>query len=410
MAVEAARVSAPKSRLSRLVSWRDVRAAAERRLPRPLFEYVDGGAEDEVTLRANEEAFRSIAFRPRMAVWNPSPELATRVLGTQIAMPVLTAPCGGMRLVHPDGDIGVANAAARHGTIAVVSSSSCFTLEEISRRSEDGPRWFQLYRFMNEQMMYGLVERAGASGYDALVITVDTVCTGQREKDVRNGFSFNMRPDAHTAVRLARRLGARPRWLYGYVRDGMPFQLANTIGSGYTWSSSRLTAMGRPSAESQSPTWRDIEKIRQMWAKPLVVKGILTADDARRAVDCGADALVVSNHGGRQLEGAPATMRVLPEIAAAVGDSAEILLDSGVRRGNDVLKAVALGARAVLVGRSVAYGLAVAGADGVGWVLDLLRTDMLRSMRLMGLTSVEAIDASWVEDVHYRTPSNFLAE
>ena len=147
-----------------------------------------------------------------------------------------------------------------------------------------------------------------------------------------------------------------------------------------------------------------------MWAKPLVVKGILTADDARRAVDCGADALVVSNHGGRQLEGAPATIRVLPEIAAAVGDSAEILLDSGVRRGNDVLKAVALGARAVLVGRSVAYGLAVAGANGVGWVLDLLRTDMLRSMRLMGLTSVEAIDASWVEDVHYRTPSNFLAE
>jgi len=403
-------VSAPKSRLSRLVSWRDVRAAAERRLPRPLFEYVDGGAEDEVTLRANEQAFRSIGFRPRMAVWNPSPELATSVLGTQIAIPLLTAPCGGMRLVHPDGDIAVANAAARHGTIAVVPSSSCFTLEEISRRSEDGPRWFQLYRFMNEQTMYGLVERAGAAGYDALMVTVDTVAAGQRERDLRNGFSYNMRPDVHTAIRLARRLGARPRWLYGYVRDGMPFQLANTIGSGYTSSSSRLTAMSRTSAESQSPTWRDIGKIRQMWAKPLVVKGILTADDARRAVDCGADAIVVSNHGGRQLESAPATVHVLPEIAAAIGDSAEILLDSGVRRGNDVLKALALGARAVLVGRSVVYGLAVAGADGVSWVLDLLRTDMVRSMRLMGLTSVDAVDASWVENICCRTSLNSLAK
>jgi isopentenyl diphosphate isomerase/L-lactate dehydrogenase-like FMN-dependent dehydrogenase len=404
-------MTTPRSRPPRLVSWRDVRAAAERRLPRPLFDYVEGGAEDEVTMRANEAAFRSLGFRPRMAVWNPRPELATTVVGTSIAVPILTAPCGGMRLVHPDGDIAVASAAARQGTIAVVPSSSCFTLEEIACRSAPGPRWFQLYRFMSEQTMYGLVERAAAAGYEALVITVDTVVAGHREKDLRNGFSYNLRPDAHTAVRLARQLGVRPRWLYGYLRDGMPFQLANTVGSGYTSSSSRLTDMGRTSAESQSPTWRDIRKIRDMWPRPLVIKGILSPEDARIAADCGADALIVSNHGGRQLEGAPATMRALPEIVAAVGDRAEILLDSGVRRGNDVLKALALGARAVLAGRNVVHGLAVAGADGVGWALDLLRTDMLRSMRLMGLPSVTAIDRSWVTNLdgscHFSQPPSF---
>jgi L-lactate dehydrogenase (cytochrome) len=397
-------MTTPRSRPARLVSWRDVRAAAQGRLPRPLFEYVEGGAEDEVTLRANETAFRSLGFRPRMAVWNPSPDLATSVAGTSIAVPILTAPCGGMRLVHPGGDVAVATAAARQGTIAVVPASSCFTLEEIARRSEAGPRWFQLYRFMSEQTMYGLVERADAAGYEALVITVDTVVAGHREKDLRNGFTYKLRPDVHTAFRLARQLGVRPRWLYGYLRDGMPFQLANTAGTGYTSSSSRLTALGRTSTESQSPTWRDIRKIRELWPKPLVVKGILSPEDARIAADCGADALIVSNHGGRQLDGAPPTMRVLPEIVAAVGDSAEILLDSGVRRGSDVLKALALGARAVLVGRNVVHGLAVAGADGVSWALDLLRTDMVRSMRLMGRASVTAIDPSWIRNLDAEPP------
>jgi len=250
---------------------------------------------------------------------------------------------------------------------------------------------------MNAATMHKLVERADAAGYEALVITVDTVATGHREKDLRNGFSYNMRPSARTAVRLACQLGGRPRWLYGFVCDGMPFQLANTVEYGYT--SPRLTTMGRVSAESQSPTWEDIARIRKAWSKPIVVKGVLTVEDARRAVDCGAQALIVSNHGGRQLDSAPASMAALPAIASAVGDQVELLLDSGVRRGNDVLKALALGAKAVLVGRVMAYGLAVAGAEGVNWMLEMLRTDIVRSMRMMGLTSVADLDDSWVEPI-----------
>jgi isopentenyl diphosphate isomerase/L-lactate dehydrogenase-like FMN-dependent dehydrogenase len=381
-------------RVARILSYEDARKGARRILPRAVFDYVDGGAEDEATLRRNVEAFHELTFRPRMAVRNPEPNLATTVLGTPISMPVMTAPCGGMRLVHPDGDIGIANAAAKAGTIAVVSSASCFTLEEIATTSAEGPRWFQLYRFFSGDLMESLVHRAQAAGYEAMVVTVDTQVVGNREKDFKNGFSYNLRVNPRNALRLAPQMVTRPEWVYGFVRDGMPFQVSNTLGP--DGKVMYLSSMSRLATETQSPTWEDIAWIRENWKGPMLVKGILSAEDARRSEDAGADGVVVSNHGGRQLEGAPATIEVLPEIVDAVGDRLEVLLDSGVRRGNDVLRAVAIGAKAVLIGRLGAMGLAVGGEAGVNRMLSIIRADIVRSMRLLGASSIGELDRSWL--------------
>ena len=329
-----------------------------------------------------------------MAVLNPKPDLATTVFGTPISMPVMTAPCGGMRLVHPDGDIGIANAAAKAGTIAVVSSASCFTLEEIATASTGGPKWFQLYRFFSGDLMESLVHRAQAAGYQAMVVTVDTQVVGNREKDFKNGFSYNLRVTPSNALRLAPQMVVRPEWVYGFVRDGMPFQVSNTLDP--DGKVMYLSAMSRLADETQSPTWEHIAWIRDNWKGPMLIKGILTAEDARRSEDAGADGVVVSNHGGRQLEGAPATIEALPEIVDAVGDRLEVLLDSGVRRGNDVLRAVAIGAKAVLVGRLGAMGLAVGGEAGVDRMLSIIRADMVRSMRLLGASSIGELDRSWL--------------
>jgi isopentenyl diphosphate isomerase/L-lactate dehydrogenase-like FMN-dependent dehydrogenase len=389
------RTRALARRLEAVLNVSDARAAARRTLPKALFEYVDGGAEDELTLARNERAFHDLTFRPRMGLINAEPKLGTTVLGTPVSMPVLTAPCGGMRLVHPDGDMGVARAAAAAGTIPVVPAAAGVSLEEVAARVPAGPRWFQLYRFHDPKLMAGLVERAQAAGYQAMVMTMDTVVPGNREQDRRNGFSYNMRINARSAVRQAPRLARHPAWLSRFVRDGMPFELANIAGP--DGQRMALPAMSRMAADSQSPTWDDVEWVRDRFHGPVVVKGILTADDARRAVNAGAVAVIVSNHGGRQLDGAPATIDVLPEIVAAVGPDVAVLLDSGVRRGNDVLKALAQGARAVLIGRAAAWGLAIGGQAGVERMLDIMRAQILRSMRLMGLTDVCELNAAWVE-------------
>ncbi len=381
-------------RVTSILSYEDARRGARRILPRALFDYVDGGAEDEATLRRNVQAFQELTFRPRMGVLNPRPSLATTVLGTPISMPVLTAPCGAMRLVHPDGDIGTANASAKAGTIHVTSSASCYTLEEIATGSTGGPKWFQLYRFFSGKLMESLVHRAQAAGYEAMVVTVDTQVVGNREKDFKNGFSYNLRVSPSNALRLAPQMVTRPEWVYRFVRDGMPFQVSNTLGP--DGKVMYLSDMTRLATETQSPTWEHISWIRENWKGPMLIKGILTAEDARRSEDAGADGVVVSNHGGRQLEGAPATIEVLPEIVDAVGDRLEVLLDSGVRRGNDVLRAVAIGAKAVLIGRLAAMGLAVGGEAGVDRMLAIIRADMIRSMRLMGASSIGELDRSWL--------------
>jgi L-lactate dehydrogenase (cytochrome) len=381
-------------KLSRILNYDDARTRARSVLPRSLFEYVDGGAEGEVTLRRNLAAFEDIALSPRMGQWSPETSLATTVVGREIAIPVLTAPCGGMRVVHPEGDLGVARAAAAAGTVFIGSSASGYTLEEIAQ--VQGPKWFQLYRMTGRPLMEQLVQRARHAGYEALVITMDTQVPGLREKDTRNKFTLSRRPDLRTALRIAPQVAARPRWTWNFVNSGMPYVLANTANAEADKPALPLTEMARTRLEPNSPTWEDIAWVRQNWPGPILIKGLLTADDARRAADAGAQGVIVSNHGGRQLDCAPATMDVLPAIVAAVGHDLDVLLDSGVRRGSDVVKAVALGAKAVLVGRLAVYGLAVAGGAGVSYMLNLLRTDMLRTMRLMGCADVRELNEGWV--------------
>lgn len=386
---------ARRRRAGHLLDHADAQRAAARALPRGIREYIDGGSEGEVTLERNARAFRDVAFAPRMATWVDQPDLTTSVLGTPVDLPVLTAPCGGMRLVHPDGDIGLATAAARAGTIHIASSAAGYTLEDIA--AVDGPQWFQLYRFSSQSTMENLVGRARAAGYSALVATVDTAVAGFRPRDYKNGFSYSMRVNARNAVKLAPQLLPKPAWLARYLADGLPFEIPNTAEVTVDGKPMVLTEMTKGGAGSHSPTWTDVDWLRANWTGPLVVKGIITPGDALRAVEAGADAVVVSNHGGRQLDGSPATLAALPRVVDAVGDRAEVLLDSGVRRGSDVLKALSLGARAVLVGRLPAWGLAAAGTAGVEQVLEILRTEMVRTMRLMGCRGVADLDPTWLD-------------
>jgi L-lactate dehydrogenase (cytochrome) len=382
-----------RARLARVLNYQDARRFARRTLPRAVFDYVDGGTEDEVTMRRNTEAFRELCFRPRMGVWIEEPQLSTTLFGQSVSFPVLAAPCGGLRLIHPEADIGVARAAAAADTLHVVSSASGFSLEQIAESSPDR-HWFQLYRYLGRPGMENLVHRAKAAGFKAIVVTIDTQVGSKRERNWRNGFSYSMRVNAANALKLSPQLAPRPFWLARYVRDGMPFQLANTAGMNHGGPALALPEMAR--TESNSPTWEDIAWVRENFDGPVLVKGVLTAEDAVKAHDLGCDGVVVSNHGGRQLEGAPATIDVLPEIVAAVGDTMEVLLDGGVRRGGDVLRALALGAKAVLIGRPYVWGLALGGQDGVSYMLEMLRAEVKRSMQLMGCSSVHELDSTWL--------------
>src|ERR1700733_1463623 len=382
-----------RARLARVLNYQDARRLAKWTLPRGVFDYVDGGTEDEITKRRNTAAFEELSLRPRMGIWVDEPEMSTTLFGQRISFPVLTAPCGGMKLVHPDGDIGVARAAASAGTMHVASSVSGFSLEEIAQGSPS-QHWFQLYRFRGREGMENLVTRAKAAGYKAIVATLDTQVVSKRERDWRNGFSYSMRPNLANVLKLGPQLAPHPFWIARYVRDGMPFQVANTAAMARDGVPMLLSEMGR--GATSSPTWEEVAWVRDNFDGPVLVKGVLTADDCRRALDLGCDGVVGSNHGGRQLDGVPATIQVLPEIVAAVGDRMEILLDGGVRRGSDVLKALALGAKAVLIGRPYVWGLALGGQDGVAHMLELLRAEMKRSMQLMGCESVHDLDHSWV--------------
>lgn len=377
-------------RLARIRSHGEARDAARRRLPRGVFDYVDGGADDEITLRRNRTAFEGVELLPRHGRFTAEPTLARTVLGIPLSMPVLTAPCGGMRLVHPHGDVGVAAAAAEVGIAHIATTASGFTLEEIAEAP--GPKLFQAYKVGSTQLMRTLVGRARDAGYLGLVATIDSVTSGHRERDYRNGFSYGMRIDLPTMARTAPKVATRPRWLAGFVADGMPFSIPNTAHGSPGGRALDLSALTRETGDTLGPTWEDVDWMRANWSGPLVVKGVLTVADAERARDAGADAIVVSNHGGRQLDGSPATLAVLPAIAAAVGGEVEVLLDSGIRRGADVAAALALGADAVLVGRLPAWGLAAGGAAGVRHVLGLLRAELIRTLQLAGSTGVDDLE------------------
>ena len=377
----------------RVVSIEDFRPIAQRRLPRAVFDYLDGGAEGEVTLRENCRAFEEVTFRPRHAVEVSNCDLRTRVLGLEVSMPFLLAPVGYSRLMHPDGEAGAARAAGNAGTAYILSTISGHKLEDVKAASP-GPVFYQLYLMGARESAEAAITRARAAGFSALVVTIDTAVSGMRERDYRNGMKELLTGSVFQKLPFIPQVIRRPRWLIDFWLDGGLPKLPNVVIPG----KGPMELLDVNAALSQSGvTWDDLKWIRSLWSGPIVIKGVLTGDDARHAIDAGAAAIVVSNHGGRQLDGVSASLRVLPEIVAAVNGQIEVLMDGGIRRGTDIVKALCLGAQAVLGGRAYAYGLAAAGQAGVARALEILRADLDRTLKLLGCRSVAELNRSYVD-------------
>jgi isopentenyl diphosphate isomerase/L-lactate dehydrogenase-like FMN-dependent dehydrogenase len=376
----------------RVVNIADLRDLAYRRTPPAVFDYLDGGAEGEVTLRENCRVYEDVTFRPRHAVAFADCDLRVRVLGFELALPFMLAPVGYSRMMHPTGEVGAARGAGNAGTAYILSTISGHRLEDVKAAST-GPVFYQLYLVGGREAAESTLERARVAGFAALVVTVDTAVSGIRERDYRNGMRELISGGPFDKVPFLPHILSHPRWLIRFLLDGGLPALPNVVIPGK--GPMKLLDVAAALAES-TVTWSDLAWIRKAWPGPIIVKGILTPDDARRSIDEGAAAIVVSNHGGRQLDCVPSSLRVLPEIAKAVGQQTEILMDGGIRRGSDIIKALCLGARAVLCGRAYAYGLAAAGEAGVNRAIEILRTDLDRTMRLLGCPSVADLDRSYV--------------
>jgi L-lactate dehydrogenase (cytochrome) len=326
-------------------------------------------------------------------VATPSCDLRTRVLDTSLELPFLLAPLGSSRMFYPRGEEAAARAAGSAGIGYILSTFSGCRLEDV-RNASAGPVWLQLYLVGDRGSTRAMLERAAAAGFSALVVTIDTPTAGLRERDVRNGAPALVTRRLFPMVPFIGQFLARPRWLAAVLTDGGVMNFPNVVmPDGRVMRYADVPA----SLEKSIVTWNDLAWIRDLWNGPVIVKGIHTGEDARRAVDAGAGALVVSNHGGRQLDGVAASLRVLPEVLEAVGGRAEILMDGGIRRGSDIVKALCLGARAVLIGRAYAYGLAAAGEAGVARAIDILRADLVRTLKLLGCGSVGALNRTYVD-------------
>ncbi|MEE8500690.1 MAG: alpha-hydroxy acid oxidase [Kiloniellales bacterium] len=376
-------------RLAKCHNIDDLRTVAARRLPFPIFDFIDGGAEDERSLRRNRSGFDRYLLMPRILEDVSQVDLGTTVLGTEIALPVLIAPTGMPALFHPSGEDSLGAAAARHGTIFTTSTMASRSIEEVAALNA-APKWFQLYVLKDRSITEDFIERCRSAGYDALCLTVDVPLVGNRERDVRNRLMFPPRP---TLAGLADFL-RKPHWLWDMRTKG-PVLPANLAGH---LEGANIGNLARYSEEQmdKSLTWETAAWIRQRWGGKLLIKGVLRAADAKRAVDAGFDGVIVSNHGGRQLDQVPAPIEVLAEIVAAVNGQAEVILDGGLRRGTDVLKALALGAKACMTGRPFLYGLAAGGAAGVEKALDIFAAEIRRDMMLAGCPTIEAIGADLV--------------
>ena len=377
----------------RAVNIEDLRRLAKRRLPRVVFDYIDGGSGAEVTMRENCAAFERMRFRARNAVARMDCRLQTNVLGIPLELPFLLAPVGSSRLFFPRGECVAAAEAGAAGTVYTLSTLSGCALEDV-KAAATGPLWYQLYLLGGREAATAAILRARAAGYRALVVTVDTAVAGQRERDVRNGGAELVSGNLLRMLPHVPQLIARPRWLLDFLSDGGMMKFPNVIipGEGVMAYEDVAAAL-----ERSTVSWDDMGWIRDAWQGPIVIKGVLSGDDARRAADEGAEAIVVSNHGGRQLDYVSSTLRALPEVVEAVRGRTEVLLDGGVRRGSDVVKALCLGARAVLIGRAYAYGLGAGGAAGVARAIQILRSDIVRTLRLLGCLDVTALDRSYVE-------------
>lgn len=371
--------------LKRAWSIDTLRTAARHRLPQPLFDFIDGGAEDEKTLRQNEYAFDDWDLQPRPLNGAGTRDLSTELLGHSLRSPILIGPTGLAGLFWPQGEIAAARAAALHGTVYCLSHGSVCTLEALAQ-GHQGPRWMQVFIYKDRSFTRELADRAKANGYQGLILTVDNQLIGKRERDLVNGFTIPPRFGPGQWLAFAQKFawwwtmrGELPHITFGnYVKASSPESVAGLAG--------RMASLLDPAMN-----WSDVDALRQHWSGPLILKGVLHPDDAREAVRRGVDAVIVSNHGGRQVDGAVASVRALPAVVDAVDGRIPVLLDGGIRRGSDVFKALALGAQAVLVGRPHLWGLAVAGQDGVKAVLDLLHSELDRTMGLMGASSIDSI-------------------
>jgi len=376
----------------RVVCIEDFRPLARRRVPQSVFDYLDGGAEGEVTLRENCRVFEDVSFRPRHAVVTPECNLRTRVLGFELSLPFMLAPVGYSRLMHPGGEVAAARAAGQAGTAYILSTISGHRLEDVKAAST-APVFYQLYLMGGRAAAEAAIERARVAGFSALVVTIDTPVSGIRERDFRNGMKELVSGSPLQKIPFLPQILLRPGWLASFLLDGGLPGLPNVVVPGK--GPLPLVDVAAALAES-AVTWADLRWIRELWRGPIVVKGVLTGDDGRRAIDEGAVAISVSNHGGRQLDCVPASLRVLPEVVEAVNGQIEVWMDGGIRRGGDIVKAICLGARAVLCGRAYAYGLAAAGEAGVHRAIEILRADLERTLRLLGCPSVADLDRSYV--------------
>jgi L-lactate dehydrogenase (cytochrome) len=382
------------------VNIADLRRLAKRRLPRVVFDYIDGAADDEVTLRGNTRVFDAVTFRPRGAVASAGCDLRTTVLGTPLALPFLLGPIGSTRMFYPHGEAVAAKAAGAAGAAYTLSTLSGSPMEEV-RAASAGPVWYQLYLVGGHDVAKKAISRARTAGYSALVVTIDTPVAGNRERDVRDGTKQLLSRRVWSMLPFVPQFITRPRWLTGFLSDGGLMSFPNVLLPDGPMPYAEVGA----ALEQSTVTWKDLEWIRDEWNGPIVVKGVLTAEDAQRAIDEGAAAIVVSNHGGRQLDGVAPTLRVLPEIVAAVNGKIEVLMDGGIRRGSDIVKALCLGADAVLIGRAYAYGLAAGGGPGVARAIEILRADVVRTLKLLGCSSTADLNRSFVD-----VPSDWLIE
>jgi L-lactate dehydrogenase (cytochrome) len=373
--------------LRRCQNIADLRRVAHWRVPAPMFHYMDGAAEDEVTYRRNASDFDALELLPRSLIDISNIDPSTTVMGQRIEMPVILSPTGMSRLFHWEGERAVARAAARAGTIYSLSTVGTHSIEEVAAESK-GPKWFQIYVFKDRGLVTEFIQRCREAQYHALCLTIDLPITGKRERDFRTGMTL---PPTFT-LRSWLDFLLHPIWSLTFATSA-PFSMANVAHRVQTVDAENVeTLMNYIGSQfDRTVTWADAAAMVQEWGGPFAVKGILTVDDALRAIDIGATSLIVSNHGGRQLDHSPTPIDVLPEIVEAVDGRAEVILDGGVRRGTDVLKALALGARACMTGRCYLYGLGAGGEAGVDKALHILRDEIVRDMALLGTRNIQEI-------------------
>jgi L-lactate dehydrogenase (cytochrome) len=372
--------------MSVITNVEDLRVLAQKRVPRMFYDYADSGSWTESTYRANSSDFAAIKFRQRVAVDMENRMLASTMAGQPVAMPVALAPTGLTGMQHADGEILAARAAERFGVPFTLSTMSICSIEDVAAHTTK-PFWLQVYFMRDRDFMARLIERAKAAQCSALVVTMDLQILGQRHKDLKNQLSA---PPKLTLPNILNMM-TKPRWCLGMLRTPRR-GFGNIVG--HVKNVSDMSSLFAWTAEQFDPklSWEDVQWVRQRWDGKLIVKGIMDPEDARAAVQTGADALIVSNHGGRQLDGAQSSIGALPAIVDAVGDSIEIHLDSGIRSGQDVIKALALGARGVYIGRAFLYGLGAMGEEGVVKCLEIIRKELDITMALCGLTDVQKVD------------------